>query len=801
MKLILTGEFLNRNETVHEVRIYDREQLTSVDPMGLVLEAPGYVIDWDAGLGDVLVGGVYSSKCDLFLRNLNGDLDWFLFALQTAKESRYLVEIYRNDSVWWRGVVISDFVTEQDQKRGSVVVSATDGLNLLSAIDVEDVDPGNRNSLLQYIIYGLNLIPTSELVSLNDSFLMCKTDWYCNYMQTGREPLDLVSANDAAGKFLWERRGSRIGFNGQLVWEVSRMTVLEQINHIVTRFNAILMQCAGIWYLVQRDLLADNNTIEYRGFKKLWSWTHTWNTPPALSTYKNITPAEARYRGSGMFENKPPLKSVKVTYLAESETNSPSSILSTGLLPLGYTWGSSYTTYTLYSGPMNYLFIYLTGHQLFTFSSAFLAQNFKVIVTWQLTVRIGVYYLQADGKTWGTTPATVVIEAFSALENNTTSQITNAGAMMHGLFYTDDIPVDGSVTIQLSPPIFTSVPPVGSTVPTLIPTGGITLAQSTIGKTWLFFVENNQQPSGHVTFISKNTNTENSKEFVLQDSLFGSSGQASKGLMHIWNGTQWTLSYGGYRKWEKGENTPKSKYLNELLVDEILAMQVKPLLCFNGTVYDRNQPGNFLLPISAIQFTRTYRNAPTNATYTFRFHPNRVVYDPQTEEWTGDWIQITRQKVSGAIIADEPFPFEDVFEKDVSRRAQTVKNSYDENTGKIMRYVNANTGAINTRGEQVTARNLRVLLSPSDDIPAPGEGMASLAISDSNVLYFKTANGEVIEVGGGSAFFVGTGARYTGEDPGMLNEMSKDDDYFYFCIHPGVAGEAVWRRIAWATNY
>jgi hypothetical protein len=188
-EVIYTAQFRSSLGNEHQIQIWDTESPTMiVTPTELTVEQPGYTLEYDAGITDVMVGGIITSQATINVVNLNNVMDTFLDSLMSSKEGRYCIVIVRNGRALWRGVLLLDYsVMVVDEYQGIIQLTAVDGIGMLSALDTTNFDDTRRKPLLEYIYNALTNIPTIETLESppDQPFIQVKTDWFSTAMQAG----------------------------------------------------------------------------------------------------------------------------------------------------------------------------------------------------------------------------------------------------------------------------------------------------------------------------------------------------------------------------------------------------------------------------------------------------------------------------------------------------------------------------------------------------------------------------------------------------------------------------------------
>ena len=673
MKQIFDSSFVSITGIQHDILIYDRLSSPPDTSVSVILEAPGYTLNHNSQVSDIITYGLIESTLKFSVQNKENVLDTFLASLMIT-ENRYLVEVKRDGVSYWKGILLSDFGKVDDKAYSSISFQAVDGLKLLSGIDVEIIDPNEKHSFLDYIIKALSLVKTVDFFDVGEAFLRIKTDWYASNMffLCPMEPLSLVSCDDTEGDFLWATKATRIGWSGVEIIEIKTLSYYDMLQKILQHFMITLGMNNGVWYAVQRDLYETANTISYFQYDKSGQLLFSAPLTPKYckeSTYQTIAPASDTYRNAGKFSFLPGLKKAEITYIANArrdeeinnwnamyEPTAGCSLVNTLELKELFSGLESglYQTYKLYSGTGNYLdckFDWIDEYSVPTSLSSI----WNAIVTCYLEVKLvgdsNTYYLRQyyDPTTglnysWTATQTSIPITAIGVLGavimNSTAGMFPTAGinnAQYYKLaFKTPDLPVDGIVhfTVTRGPVIATTGPlnPNGNpNLPTITYFGWSPVDE----QNWIFFIQNDEQPSSSIYFSAENDNQDFTLVNTLEDNVFGTAGSSSRGFLEIWDGNEWVAPIiGSLKKWRKGTVVGFDKFFNELLVDETLANQENAVLCFNGNIEFREATSLCMFRTISM----VYKG------YTYRMWANNVNYYANDERWSGDWFAIKRNK-------------------------------------------------------------------------------------------------------------------------------------------------------------
>lgn len=617
---------------LHKISIYDTELKENDSAVDVVVESPGYTVNWNAGVNDVVKGGIVESSGEFTIRNIDGVLTKFLFNLASQPEGRYIVEFQKRTvetETWesfWKGVLMPDFSARADIPDEPISFQATDGIALLDAIELTSED---SELMLITIIKGLRQIPTERLFPLlpETRFLWAKTQWFSDALTEDSEPLFQIGM---FGKSLWVKKEIKEGYSGEIAVNIVPMTYKEVIQHICERFNAILIMQQGAWYLFQRDAIASADTITFETFHSYPSLGN-WRTIPSTTTVPCVKEIDQsnRYRSGSEFFWLPGLKSVETVYGGGNFADGFDS-----LIPNGFLLGQTYTTMPLRSGTGNYLHIRISFRERYSidWAGAYAPeQQFAATVYYKVTVRCGSYYLNAGTGAWSLNsaasnlimPSNTRLERYCHTETGQWIFIDQISYMKN--LITQDLPADAEVTFKME------------RVSILVHYGGDYFTasinehfdyQPDVENHFMLYIVDNEAPVDHVVFTADNPTTGFQLEIDLGEGLFGTARVIQNRVIGANNA--------GGELWGRGYSSTKTKFFNELLVHEVMKAQTKGLMCITSQILERN--ADYMHIWQAIEIKINYT--------TYRFHFNNVTYNAHTETWEGDWFEIYRGKAT-----------------------------------------------------------------------------------------------------------------------------------------------------------
>ena len=151
MNKLFEFHFLDIYNEEYVISIYDSES----DVQGEIKTAKlygqdGFILSYEKENVDIVQGGIIKSDLTFSVVNENGILDDFLKNLQTY-ENRYLIDVNPSGAItFWRGVILNDFGTFDDNKIQIITFNCTDGIGLLQNVDYIDDISKLDSTTMQY---------------------------------------------------------------------------------------------------------------------------------------------------------------------------------------------------------------------------------------------------------------------------------------------------------------------------------------------------------------------------------------------------------------------------------------------------------------------------------------------------------------------------------------------------------------------------------------------------------------------------------------------------------------------------
>lgn len=328
---LFSFKFYDIKDTIYEINIYDSESDDYVDVIeGKLVGNDGCILNYEKENTDYVVGGIIKSDLTFSVLNENGILNDFIKKLQLY-ENRYLVELKQIESIKFRGVLLNDFGTFEDNKIQVIEFQATDGLGLLQNIDyVDDIQIGNSinghyyswalgNGIIDVISRALSYNPTTKFFQNGEWYIAYKTDYRTADMLQGWDALNytnVLKRRDDVTYYVtpfadYEIKKTLSGVEYK-VYEYKNC--YDVIDSCLKLFNLCLVQNDGFWNIFSIKYLEENKdnynyfklTYENNSYYKNWKIKKEYQSN--INTL-NINNNEG-YRGDGKFSLNTVIKKI-----------------------------------------------------------------------------------------------------------------------------------------------------------------------------------------------------------------------------------------------------------------------------------------------------------------------------------------------------------------------------------------------------------------------------------------------------------------------------------------------------------
>ena len=606
----------------------------------LPLAAPAYKISWDNGISEVLEGGICTSSCTLSFVNKQGELD-DLLSIVLDGDNRLMVEIRKDNRSEWKGVMLQDFTEYPDEQYTTADLECTDSIGLLKDTEYDPTGADN-GSLLDTIGRGLEEIASSGISESDVPLLYAKTNWFTENQGTSQESLYNLQTHS---QLIWQENrqveilGKKYDRMGYSYW-------YDVIDHILKRFNAVLIMSGGYWRIFQRPNLLTGiveGNIDFFIYRKGTGYdsavTQRFVNIQTVSDGNNI------YRSRGRFFNLPAIGKITGIYGFGDNNN---------LLGMPPQFGVEYPTANLRGGADNYLQMDIHFQEQLVLVDSQPPMLIELQRSYKVQMKQGDYYLQEDGETWDTVASYVTIYS-NILYYHHVEEWTGPVSANYPIFYVDaSIRTDGLPTSEANGELVYvkvydaafEIFEVASGTSYELPYENMSyspLSQDfeTIYSIEYFFGE--ESAPTYAYFENNNPNPDYKLQYDTEVGKIGSTGGwFPRG--HILPSTD-GAAFGSYvnLEWGRGSET-KDQYLTGLLITEILRQHKTPPLVFSGDLINKSG-GNDLTGHLVFKITVLSE--------IYYFQGNKISYNPLEDTFSGDFIQIGTGSIPHVTAGDE----------------------------------------------------------------------------------------------------------------------------------------------------
>lgn len=490
----------------------------------------GFTLSYQTAGDDYLTTSIVASSVELpiHLRDNNRTaIESFLSDLVSSDEDRFMVLIYENGLIHWRGKIQVERVQIPDRFYTEISIFAADGLGRLDSIPYDNAGTlytgwETMHNHLHNIISKLGIYPT-----FTDLQLAYCQDWAFDEMV------------DAMHKVVRFQHDAFKEAKGDTILPFDCLTVLKQI---LLRFNLRIIQRSGIFFIESVNYLLENTevtTYYYYADGTLYD---------LFVEYSDVAITQKLADGLQFFRE--PAKYARVQYAYKDSI--AGSNLFTDLVPIDTAWSDGEI-------PAGNGEVLALGFDYLINNVAELTLV-KYYVKFIYTIKIGANYLSnASGSyVWSTDSSNRVVMYSREIRSNANTTFTETIG-----FICAEAPVAGDfdfywtldfVDVDDNPVIF---------VPDVTLLSNVALIIYAVGD------ENNGTKS--VTATTGNISGEKIEPDVL---VIGDKPYLrSVGRMQGFNGTVWANTFDNW-----GVSVSESLNIDQLLAREIMALQVKAVM-------------------------------------------------------------------------------------------------------------------------------------------------------------------------------------------------------------------------------
>lgn len=243
---------------------------------------------------------IMASTCNVPFVVQNTTHEAFIDEIMQAQEERFTVQVYKNGTLEWSGILLADQVQREDRYYPyEVNLTFIDGLARLKDLDYNNngLAYTGRDTLIAHIIKCLSKTGIMGLYGSTDYFLDTCVHYY-EYHHTYAVNKCPLAYTDLNHSIFYE-----YDENGKVTYQSAG----EALEAILRKFNARIFMTGGYFHIMQAQNYSINNTY-FRKFDK----SGTLQTSGSRLT--RMTPSNSNRKAGGIHKYMPPLREVKLTY-------------------------------------------------------------------------------------------------------------------------------------------------------------------------------------------------------------------------------------------------------------------------------------------------------------------------------------------------------------------------------------------------------------------------------------------------------------------------------------------------------
>lgn len=600
-------EFTSRYGVDWKIDIYDANFVGSLHTFS---QGDGLVIDYESERNDTIFNEFIFSKAEVKVAVTDSsDLTEIEYLLDNQSED-FVMEVYKDNVIYWRGVLMQDLITLPNVSQPYfVTLAASDGLRGLEKIN-DTANYGLTTTIAKGLHGIFSVIPVADALGSSDTLMKTANRWYETLMPatgTGVDPLIYARLEGAALAFLEDT------IDGVSEY----VNTLEILRAVLKTFKLRCLMVDGAYHCIQTDQYAEG---------LLYLHSYPKNYPTGSATVGNYDPdIVPTVQGNGSFSFAPEIGRAK----AFQDTRK-------GGLALGYLQRNDWDTARTLASVVNYTantqmeLEFVTGPTAVweytgAVSNIFLRSlkadfEIKVVLasTYYLTNKNGAL----EWTTTSTDKVTLRVNNVSVLTRSTVIVVADCSPQT-GTMTLPILPTGGTMTLEIDA---TLIDGAGNPYTT-----SLTLGEMNAGVK-LRYVD----PSlvdGEVRYQADNTGSESTFIYDDNELLIGDFQSANYGTaLSIFNGSTW-----GYTGSWKRLNVGTAYSIINLGLRQVVEWQDKQLEILNGRIISTT-----LKPISRLDI------------YSNKYILNRVRIDANLDEWDGSWIEMQSTNSGPTINLDDP---------------------------------------------------------------------------------------------------------------------------------------------------
>jgi len=537
---------------------------------------------------------LFSKVSAEFLVQDNDQLSLIEDALQSDKEDRFYLEVLKEGSVEWRGIILSEqVVLPRQAKPFKVAISATDGLKLLERKE----DPLFIASFTEQLRGLLVATKIANIYSTSEPYFTVAADyWDINHGPafTAADPLRYTRILNSETHYLIEQEDTRDKY----------VNYLQRLKDILHLFGLQLKMCRGRYVIFQLDIY-DQGTVLLHNYTKDIDFLNNTQVATGSATTEIFTSAlnvinEEQELEGGEQSYAPPVRQVNavldnklILYPRTQFANIQNGI------GLGSVLNTTSNDTLLLRLEVN---LFVSGSSLSAFPAVF-------DVIFEVTIKVGSSYYDDSGNTpvWSTTPVsnTVSRRAFPPVTTSANYSMSFISSQPYD-FFMYPVSVNGAVTVTVTGRVQDVQ---GNTI------SGVS-AGGTSGYMELLYTNAVNPDEVSVTF---GTNQESSYEIDLpRREIIVNNGILNPATLQIYDGSNWIYS----TEWKRFSSNGVGGSLTFLVMSALYRRQQRTLHVYNISLINASNDALRLLNMDDKGFIL-----------------QRGTYNTETDVWNGSWIE------------------------------------------------------------------------------------------------------------------------------------------------------------------
>lgn len=603
-------EFYSRDAVLWKVDIYDPS--SSVGSPHEFTYGQGFTLDYETSNNKTPFSTfIFSAATISIVAKDSTDLTQ-LNNLINADSEELVADIYKDGSIFWRGIITPDLIIHENRSVGVVYsIPATDGLKRLQRVQNSSISAFSTN-IIRGLVTIFNATGVSESMAASDTILRTANRWYENNMTSTGTGVDPLTITRFTGTSFWTQEE----VNGDIIY-LSYYDILEAF------LKAFGLRCFmgpnGAYHVVQNDQYA-------QGVLYLFAYPKNYTSGTVTPTNFDPDITNPSIRANGQFAYSPIIRSATGFINVEDGGNIINSNQRSD-------WQTqrSIATLTQFDASTQVDLTFLSGPTITWEYSGALTGLFLRSLKCDISIKLvldSTYYLTntTGGLTWSTSSADVYKFRTNNVNFVTRSSqdyvIANASNPQLALTF-PPLPTSGALTLEIDAEL---IDPAGNVIST-----GFTL-DSTIAKITAAYTDPTTV-NGRVNYFAENTDTKSSYALDLGEFLVSDLITANyQNTLSVYNGSTWVFG----TNWKR-QAAGTARNIITLGIYQILEWQDKNLQIISGTVIDTDLTALSRLELGSVKYVL-----------------NRASFNANLDEWNGSWIEFQTASSGPTIGLDNP---------------------------------------------------------------------------------------------------------------------------------------------------